>query len=123
MRTVLLRHTLPDGTEHYDWLTQPAPEAPLVAFRVIERIDLPACVAFTAQRIPDHRPVYLDYEGEVSGGRGHVTRVATGTAVLTLGTDTATLTLNFGPAPRAATGTRQSADLWSFTFVPARNMA
>jgi hypothetical protein len=31
-----------------------------------------------AQRIADHRPLYLDYEGEVAGNRGRVWRVADG---------------------------------------------
>ena len=31
-----------------------------------------------AVRIADHRPLYLDYEGPVSGGRGAVKRVAGG---------------------------------------------
>lgn len=31
-----------------------------------------------AVRIADHRRLYLDYEGEVSGGRGTVKRVAAG---------------------------------------------
>ncbi len=122
MRTVLLRHVLPDGSEHFDWLTQPAPDAPLVAFRVVERIDLPECTAFTAQRIPDHRAVYLEYEGEISGGRGRVTRVAAGTATLDLGGDTATVTLSFGASPRMARGARRSPDLWSFEFVTPANI-
>jgi hypothetical protein len=31
-------------------------------------------VAVAAERSPDHRRFYLDYEGPVSGNRGHVTR-------------------------------------------------
>ena len=31
-----------------------------------------------SQRIADHRPLYLDYEGEVSGNRGRVWQVARG---------------------------------------------
>jgi hypothetical protein len=36
---------------------------------------------FTCQtkRLPDHRMVYLDYEGEISGGRGNISRVDAGT--------------------------------------------
>lgn len=30
--------------------------------------------AIAATPLPDHRRMYLDYEGEISGGRGHVTR-------------------------------------------------
>lgn len=32
-----------------------------------------------AWRLPDHRLAYLDYEGEISGGRGCVTQVMAGT--------------------------------------------
>ncbi len=31
------------------------------------------------RRLPDHRQVYLDYEGPVSGNRGEVQRIETGT--------------------------------------------
>lgn len=36
-------------------------------------------VAVAAEAIGDHRPMYLDYEGPVSGGRGTVTRIDAGT--------------------------------------------
>jgi DNA polymerase Ligase (LigD) len=36
--------------------------------------DLPVA----AEPAPDHRPIYLDYEGPVSGGRGIVTRMDAG---------------------------------------------
>ncbi|HYE21433.1 MAG TPA: hypothetical protein VEA69_23500 [Tepidisphaeraceae bacterium] len=40
---------------------------------------IPTEIAVTpATRLPNHRPIYLDYEGPVSGGRGRVTRVAGG---------------------------------------------
>jgi hypothetical protein len=34
--------------------------------------------AVPAERLPDHRIAYLDYEGPVSGDRGNVVRVAVG---------------------------------------------
>jgi hypothetical protein len=78
--TVLLRHELPDGSSHYDWLleTPGQTQGPLLTFRVQERIDLPGVREFGAVRLPDHRREYLTYEGEVSGNRGRVTRVAQG---------------------------------------------
>lgn len=36
----------------------------------------------SAQRLADHRHVYLDYQGEISGGRGFVTRVDRGRFIL-----------------------------------------
>lgn len=80
-RTVLLRHDLPDGSWHYDWLIAPHPSPEprgLICFRVWERIDSDEVRQFRAERLADHREMYLDYEGPVSGGRGTVTRVAEG---------------------------------------------
>jgi len=87
--TVLLRHDLPDGSSHVDWMLgqDAAGEAPLVTFRLDERVDrmVAGGPPITAERIGDHRPVYLDYEGPIAprepGGpsRGRVTRLARGT--------------------------------------------
>jgi len=82
-RFVVLRHDCPDGSWHLDWMiqrTDPAadPARPLLSFRVgfspLEADE------FDAQRIADHRAVYLDYDGEISGGRGSVTRLTSGSA-------------------------------------------
>lgn len=78
-RMVLLRHDLPDGTHHYDWMLERPEGDALLTFRVGLRIDDPACTRFDGVRLADHRAAYLTYEGEVSGGRGRVTRVAWGT--------------------------------------------
>lgn len=34
--------------------------------------------SFCVERLPDHRSLYLDYEGPISGNRGHVACVARG---------------------------------------------
>ena len=84
-RWVLLRHDLPDASWHYDWmLERPGAVAgsALITFRVLERPDDPRVWEMHAERLPDHRAVYLDYEGEVSGGRGRVTRIAAGSCLV-----------------------------------------
>jgi len=87
--TALLLHTTPDGC-HYDWLIGTPehgadPEAGLWTARVnhpsgtwrsLGRLDLTV--------IDPHRSVYLDYQGPISGGRGHVRRVDQGVAVIHL---------------------------------------
>lgn len=90
-RTVLLRHELPDGSFHFDWLLEPGGACgvaaggtggaggSLITFRTMERPDRRGVSALRAQRLADHRAVYLDYEGPVAGGRGSVTRLAAGT--------------------------------------------
>ncbi len=41
--------------------------------------EIPGTGGVPARRIADHRPAYLDYEGPVSGNRGHVRQVDAGT--------------------------------------------
>lgn len=78
-RWVLLRHELPDGTWHYDWMIEQEGSERLVCFRVMVRVDeLTPGARFEGERLADHRRAYLDFEGEISGGRGRVTRVAVG---------------------------------------------
>lgn len=82
-RTVLLEHTLPSGERHFDWLIERPgkPDALLVSFRVAVRVD---CVGgagrepLEAVRMKDHRRLYLEYEGALTGGRGDVLRVGEG---------------------------------------------
>lgn len=78
--TVLLLHTMPDGSWHFDWLFEPtAGAAALQSFRVVDRIDAAEPPAtFEAVATPPHRPVYLIYEGPISGDRGTVAQVACG---------------------------------------------
>lgn len=72
---VILHHQLADG-EHWDLmleqggrlLTWQLPKNPLAVH------SLP----MAARRIPDHRTLYLTYEGSISGDRGFVTRIAMG---------------------------------------------
>lgn len=80
MRMVLLLHELPDGSSHFDWMIQREPDlgAGLLTFRVSVRIDQMEQGTFEAVRLADHREAYLSFEGEVSGGRGRVSRVASG---------------------------------------------
>jgi hypothetical protein len=80
-RFVLLRHDCPPtmGPSHWDLMlerngalmTWRLPTLP-AAWRDDRTSD--ANVQLTAERIADHRLAYLDYEGPVSDGRGHVTR-------------------------------------------------
>lgn len=81
-RAVLLLHTLPDGSSHHDWMIERPWGGSLATFRVSERIDRAGGVGmssvFEAQRLPDHRPAYLDFEGAIGGGRGEVVRLAAG---------------------------------------------
>lgn len=140
---VLLQHKLPDGSAHVDWLIAPqggewtADDRVLLSWRLClrdaERLmeGGDAEFEFGAVRLSNHRYSYLDYEGEVGGGRGRVMRVAKGgIATLEPPTDyrfrvllavggvwrllgerigTAADPADFGPAPLG---------LWRFVAVP-----
>jgi hypothetical protein len=67
-RFVLLEHDHP--ILHWDLMLETG--AVLLTWRL--SAPLAAGVAIAAERIGDHRPIYLSYEGPVSGGRGSVTR-------------------------------------------------
>lgn len=71
-RFVLLHHVLREGA-HWDLMLE-AGDA-LITWHIAED---PALLAadrpVSVRQIRDHRRAYLDYEGPVSGDRGHVTR-------------------------------------------------
>jgi hypothetical protein len=55
---------------HWDFLVEDGPSLRSWAIDspIVEGVDLPA------RSLPTHRAIYLEYEGEVSGGRGTVRR-------------------------------------------------
>lgn len=67
-RFVILVHDFP--TLHWDLLLENS--AALRAWRLLQPPDSP--LPIPAEPLPDHRKMYLDYEGAVSGNRGTVTR-------------------------------------------------
>jgi DNA polymerase Ligase (LigD) len=82
-RFVLLEHTW-NGV-HWDLMLEAADGRALHTWAidapVVPGSDLPA------RRLADHRTTYLQYEGEVSGGRGSVRRVDAGVYELVEWTD------------------------------------
>jgi len=94
-RCVILLHTLPDGASHFDWLSESiAPagnqasggvaqasddERSLIAFRASQSVAaLQPGQSLLVDQLPNHRRLYLDFEGPISGDRGSVRRVNTG---------------------------------------------
>ncbi len=72
-RFVVLQHTW-NGV-HYDVMLEHAET--LRTWAVDEEIR--PGFALRARPLPDHRRIYLDYEGPISGNRGRVTRLDRGT--------------------------------------------
>lgn len=77
-RFVILHHILPADAarrSHYDLMLEH--DGVLLTWALSDPLE--AGVALLAERLADHRLAYLDYEGEISGGRGSVTRWDRGT--------------------------------------------
>ena len=73
-RFAILRHDAPQGL-HFDFLLETGDVLKTWALpRPPEPGSEMACEA-----LPDHRPLYLDHEGPISGGRGSVSRWDRGT--------------------------------------------
>jgi len=131
-RTVVLRHQLPDGSHHFDWLIEPEgadagagePDARvLIAWRLAHRPDEAVGGELGAERLRPHRRLYLDYEGAISGGRGEVTRVAEGWARVyrdTAGAFDATARL--GRVSLRALGQPISRAAWILRLTPAADL-
>jgi hypothetical protein len=75
-RFAVLRHDVKPGEVHWDLLVEGAPDGKLFTWRLAA--PLPARGRVAAERSFDHRALYLEYEGEISGGRGTVKREAAG---------------------------------------------
>ena len=83
-RFVILHHVVAGG-EHWDLMLEHG--GVLLTWQLArEPIDA-ASLPIPAKRIADHRSAYLEYEGPISGGRGHVVRVDRGTVSIDRLTD------------------------------------
>ena len=77
LRFVVLLHETPPAyprTTHFDLMLE---RGDVLWTWALERLP-EAGQAVMAERLPDHRPMYLDYEGEVAGSRGRVSRLEAG---------------------------------------------
>lgn len=79
----ILRHEYPAGDlrrDHWDLLLEPpktTAEAPLLLCFAIQA-PVVEWNGSLVQKLPDHRRLYLHYEGPISNDRGFVQRIATG---------------------------------------------
>jgi len=74
-RFVILRHELPDRDSHWDIMLEDDDALLTWSIKTIPGDGQ----SVAAQRLADHRSIYLEYEGAVSGHRGHVQRWDSGT--------------------------------------------
>lgn len=108
-RFAILAHDWP--TLHWDLLLEAGPV--LKAWRLLAEPLPGASVA--AQPNYDHRLLYLDYEGPLSGDRGRVTRWDAGTYEGELG-DEWTVTLH-GTRLVGTAAMRRGATGWEFSII------
>jgi hypothetical protein len=108
-RYVILHHTgHPSKEDHYDLM--------LERERALKTWVLPSPRLDKAEAIQsfDHRPAYLDYQGEVSGGRGTVRRVESGSfEVLIWDSKQIRIRLGSGELDMACKGDSGEGAVWS----------
>jgi hypothetical protein len=118
-RYVILHHILPPKSarpSHYDLMLER--DGVLLTWAVEQ---LPrAGLQVAATRLPDHRLAYLDYEGPISGDRGHVRRVAAGKCQFReLAADWVIAELSACDGALVAELKQTDGDQWSATFRSA----
>lgn len=135
-RYALLRHECPPGYRdgpHWDlMLEREAAEAehrlatwslltlPAAWAEALGLAEPPARGPLAATGLPDHRVAYLEYEGGVSGGRGAVARLATGSVEWIEGShDRVGVRLLDGPLRGRITLVRERGDEWALTVGPS----
>jgi hypothetical protein len=79
---VILYHVTPDNSDrasHWDLLLEPptSADALLLCFEVMTSPEN-WCSSEQVRRLADHRRIYLNYQGPISGGRGCVQQTAAG---------------------------------------------
>lgn len=119
--TVLLRHVLPDGSSHFDWMFAPdaSPASALVTFRVDQPIHHPEVDLFDAEMIGRHRREYLTFQGPISGNRGSVQRVVSGLIRIDELTDAGIrVRVDWPAGARFWIGTPLAGNIWRFVVDP-----
>jgi hypothetical protein len=107
---VIQFHSRKEG-DHFDLMIEEG--AALATFSLSCRPDeLAAGAAITATHLADHRREYLQYEGEISGGRGSVEIVDRGTCTGEFAADCWTFTLEGRYGTASYTLTRLEAGGW-----------
>lgn len=95
VRFVVLFHTCPQG-DHFDLMIESGER--LATWKISDPPESAAERPLPCRRIGDHRRMYLDYEGPISGDRGRVTQSDAGRCVVI----------------------QKSDDVWDLTFSGSR---
>jgi hypothetical protein len=114
LKYVILHH-LGIDQPHYDLLFETLPGSQLTTWRSpIWPID--STVSLT--RLKDHRRFYLDYEGDISGGRGRVYRLAHGDCDISIGENAQwTIRLTSGSVPVTLSIRQLEGERWEASLL------
>lgn len=116
-RFVVLQHDDPRGC-HWDLMVEQG--ASLATWALPEA---PGTGPILARQLPDHRLVYLDYEGPVAGGRGSVTRWDSGSCTVEQRSDDTVILVFCGQRLKGRAVLRQCPEAisqWELLFTPSR---
>ena len=123
-RFVVLQHNPPRGSTvpvHWDFMLEQS--GVLLSWALASPPDATGSV--DARRLDDHRVIYLDYEGEISGGRGSVTRWDQGDYEMIGATDQRLCARVMGNRIQGDIELAQdtSAGAWHFRYAPQAPVA
>jgi hypothetical protein len=114
-RFVVLKHIPPAGSSdpvHWDFMLEH--EGVLLTWALASPPDTPGPIS--ARKLKDHRLAYLDYEGEISGNRGSVSRWDEGTFEAVVAGEVATVLCLEGRRFRGeARQSQATSPVWIFT--------
>ena len=113
-RFVILHHRLDHG-EHWDLMLEQGDV--LLTWQLLRDPTFPDNFPIPARRIGDHRKAYLDYEGPLSGNRGTVRRVDSGTVEFEANTPRCCRFVLSGNRLRGAFLLQQQTQDWTFEMV------
>ncbi|MGA2253550.1 MAG: DNA polymerase ligase N-terminal domain-containing protein [Thermoguttaceae bacterium] len=112
-RFALIVHDSPRGL-HYDFFLE---NGEVLKTWALPHLPEPG-LEIACDRLVDHRSIYLDYEGPISGGRGRVTRWDQGTFVIATWTDAAIIVELAGAKLAGRVELRLEAGQWRFNWQP-----
>ena len=114
-----LIHDTPRGL-HYDFFLEKGGVLKTWALTQLPELGL----EIPCDALADHRPIYLDYEGPISGGRGTVTRWDQGTYLVEVWSDDEIIVEITGAKLVGRVELRRRADLfqhWQFIWQPGNS--
>lgn len=118
MRFAVLAHDFP--FRHWDLLLE-APQG-CWTWRLLDPPETAGVIR--AERIADHRPLYLDYEGPVSGDRGVVMQLDAGEFIWLTATESVVAGIVRGRHWRGRLViSAESAGAWRLRYRPTENSA